>query len=473
MVFSSSIFLFGFLPLFLLVYYLVPIRFKNLAAIIGSIIFYIWGAPIFILVIFASIICDFLFAKLIFASKGQKRKIILGIAITVNVSILLYFKYANFFVENFNTLMIDFGLKPMKWMEIALPIGISFFTFHEMSYLIDVYRGVKPPMKNILNYSLYILYFPQLIAGPIIRFNEISDQIEERSYQYTLDNRLYGLYRFITGLAKKVLIANVLGDKADAIFALSGNDLTTGLAWIGVLAYAFQIYFDFSGYSDMAIGIARMMGFVFPENFNNPYISQSITEFWRRWHMSLSRWMKDYLYISLGGNKVSAGRMYFNLCFVFVISGFWHGAEWNFVAWGAYHGLFLIADRLFLLKILKKLGKYPSIILTFFFTLIGWVLFRGENMNHIGVYLAKMFSFHTGITHVNFTEDFWITLAIAVFFSFFCTPKFGQKLHDLFFGYQYGFKSKVFLGIVFVFLFILSVAFITSSGFNPFIYFRF
>ncbi|HNZ43107.1 MAG TPA: MBOAT family O-acyltransferase, partial [Bacteroidales bacterium] len=352
MVFSSVLFLFFFLPITLLLYYITRKRYKNLVALLASVVFYAWGAPLFVFVIFGSIICDFLFAKYIHKSEGLKKKLLLTAAISLNVGILIYFKYANFFVENLNTLLYSFGFTEIQWVKIALPIGISFFTFHEMSYVIDVYRGVKPPMKNILNYALYILFFPQLIAGPIIRFNEISDQIEDRRYQFTVDNHLLGFFRFVIGLAKKVLIANVLGEEADRIFALGFYDLTTPLAWLGVLAYAFQIYFDFSGYSDMAIGLARMMGFIFPENFNNPYISQSITEFWRRWHMSLSRWMRDYLYISLGGNRVSVPRMYFNLAFVFLISGFWHGAEWNFIFWGAFHGLFLILDRLFLLKLL-------------------------------------------------------------------------------------------------------------------------
>jgi alginate O-acetyltransferase complex protein AlgI len=473
MVFSSILFLLVFLPIFLTIYLIADNRYKNYIALAGSVVFYAWGAPLFIFVIFASIICDYSFAKLIYKAKGNNKRIFLALAIFLNVGILVYFKYSNFFVENANLFLGHFGIHQIPWLKVALPIGISFFTFHEMSYIIDVYRGVKPPMKNIWNYALYILYFPQLIAGPIIRFNEISDQIEERTYQYTIDSKIIGLFRFIIGLAKKVLIANVLGVEVDRIFALTGNDLTMPLAWIGIVAYAFQIYFDFSGYSDMAIGLARIMGFVFPENFNNPYISQNITEFWRRWHMSLSRWMKDYLYISLGGNRVSIPRMYFNLCFVFIISGFWHGAEWNFIIWGAYHGLLLVADRLFLIKLLKKTGKIPSIIITFFLTLIGWVIFRSESLHGIGLYLRKMFSFDVRFTDIRLEPAFWTTLIIGAVFSFFCVFEKGLKIQENIFEKNYSTKRLAFMSIIGLFLVLFSISSLSTSGFNPFIYFRF
>ncbi|HPS27191.1 MAG TPA: MBOAT family O-acyltransferase [Bacteroidales bacterium] len=473
MVFSSVLFLFFFLPITLLLYYITPKRYKNLVALLASVVFYAWGAPLFIFVIFGSIICDFLFAKYIHKTKGLKKKLLLTAAISLNVGILVYFKYANFFVENVNTLLYSFGFTEIHWVKIALPIGISFFTFHEMSYIIDVYRGVKPPMKNILNYALYILFFPQLIAGPIIRFNEISDQIEDRSYQFTVDNHLLGFFRFVIGLAKKVLIANVLGEEADRIFALGLDDLTTPVAWLGVLAYAFQIYFDFSGYSDMAIGLARMMGFIFPENFNNPYISQSITEFWRRWHMSLSRWMRDYLYISLGGNRVSVPRMYFNLAFVFLISGFWHGAEWNFILWGAFHGLFLILDRLFLLKLLKRIGKFPSILFTFFITLLGWVLFRCESLEQIIHYFTRLFDFSFRPTNLYFDSRFVIILFVGIFFSFFGAFGGVEKWQEHVYASGQKNRNVIFLSLCSILLFVVCSSAVISSGFNPFIYFRF
>jgi len=473
MVFSSVLFLFFFLPITLLLYYITRKRYKNLVALLASVVFYAWGAPLFVFVIFGSIICDFIFAKYIHNSKRLKKKLLLSAAITLNVGILVYFKYANFFVDNVNTLLYSFGFTEIHWVKIALPIGISFFTFHEMSYIIDVYRGVKPPMKNILNYALYILFFPQLIAGPIIRFNEISDQIEDRSYQFTVDNHLLGFFRFVIGLAKKVLIANVLGEEADRIFALGFDDLTTPVAWLGVLAYAFQIYFDFSGYSDMAIGLARMMGFIFPENFNNPYISQSITEFWRRWHMSLSRWMRDYLYISLGGNRVSVPRMYFNLIFVFLISGFWHGAEWNFILWGAFHGLFLILDRLFLLKLLKRIGKFPSILFTFFITLLGWVLFRCESLEQIKNYFTRLFDFSFRPTDLYFDSRFVVILFVGIFFSFFGALGGVEKWQEHVYASGQKNRNVIFLSLFSIFLFVICSSAVISSGFNPFIYFRF
>ncbi|MEI6124788.1 MAG: MBOAT family O-acyltransferase [Bacteroidota bacterium] len=473
MVFSSVLFLFFFLPVTLFLYYLADKKYKNLVALLASVVFYAWGAPLFVFVILGSIVCDFLFAKFIFKSTGLKRKVFLALAITLNVGILIYFKYANFFVDNANSMLGAMGFHEMHWVKIALPIGISFFTFHEMSYIIDVYRGVKPPMKSIWNYALYILFFPQLIAGPIIRFNEISDQIEDRSYQFTVDNHLLGFFRFVIGLSKKILIANVLGAEADKIFALGFDDLSTPLAWLGIVAYAFQIYFDFSGYSDMAIGIARMMGFVFPENFNNPYISQSITEFWRRWHMSLSRWMRDYLYISLGGNRVKVWRMYFNLIFIFLISGFWHGAQWNFILWGGFHGLFLILDRLFLLKVLQKIGKYPSMVFTFFLTLMGWVLFRCESVTHIKWYFTRLFDFTLRPSDLYFDTRFVVILLFGIFFAFFGAFGGIQKWQERVYASNQKNRNVIFLSVFGMFLFIICSAGVASSGFNPFIYFRF
>lgn len=289
----------------------------------------------------------------------------------------------------------------------------------------------------------------------------------------TIDNRLTGFFRFVIGLSKKVLIANVLGEQADLIFGLSQFDLTTPLAWIGVTAYAFQIYFDFSGYSDMAIGIGRMIGFKFPENFNNPYISQSITEFWRRWHMTLGRFMKDYLYIPLGGNKVSTARLYFNLWVVFALSGLWHGAAWTFVVWGVFHGLFLILDRLFLLRFYKLIGKIPAVFITFIITLVGWVFFRSETLTDAFFYIGKMFSFDFRETHIFLDRQFYSILLLAFVFSFFGIIKSIENWQ----GQVLAIKQKnstILLMVIFsVVFFVISLASITSSGFNPFIYFRF
>jgi alginate O-acetyltransferase complex protein AlgI len=325
---------------------------------------------------------------------------------------------------------------------------------------------------------MYILMFPHLIAGPIVRFNLVADQIEDRRYNESVENRLNGFFRFVIGLSKKVLIANVLGAEVDRIFALDALSLSSGLAWTGIIAYAFQIYFDFSGYSDMAIGLALLIGFKFPENFNNPYISQSITEFWRRWHMTLGRFMREYLYIPLGGNRVSTARLYFNLWIVFFLSGLWHGAAWNFIAWGAFHGLFLVADRLFLLKFLEKIGKVPAMFFTFFVSLIGWVLFRSANIWYALDYLKTMFSFSGSGQPVEFNQKLIVILCVAVIFSFIGAFKGMEAWQERVLGgmeaWGHGGMGAWGLRLGFIVLFFLfSLAAVISSGFNPFIYFRF
>jgi alginate O-acetyltransferase complex protein AlgI len=475
MVFSSSIFLIYFLPVLLLLYFLANKKYKNPIALAGSVIFCMWGAPFFILVILGTVLFNFLFALGIHSAERGFRKALLICAVCLNIGILIYFQYTGFLSENINALLGIKLIGEMKWMKVVMPLGISFITFHQLSYLIDIYRGDDPPMRSLWNYALFILYFPQLISGPIIRLHEMSDQIKDRGQQYNVDNQLLGFVRFITGLSKKVLIANVLGAEADRIFAMTGVELTTPLAWIGILAYTFQIYFDFSGYSDMAIGLARMMGFIFPENFNNPYISQSITEFWRRWHMTLSAWLRDYLFtpLSLSMRRWRIAGLIISLLLTFTLCGMWHKPGWNFIIWGAYHGTLLIADRLFLLKILKKIGRIPSIIFTFFLTLIGWVLFRGDTLHHIGVYLKRMFIYKNNTAEWGLKTDFWVILAIAALFSFIVAFKFGERLQFAVFEKVYSIKRLLIFGSISVLLFIICVGSITGSGFNPFIYFRF
>ncbi len=398
MVFSSIVFLLFFLPAFLLTYYLADKKYKNIIILLFSIFFYSWGAPRFIFVILGTTFLDFHLVKWMSATKNQMhRRLMLTLSVSVNLGLLFYFKYSNFFIENVNSVLSVFGGSNIHWTKLVLPIGISFYTFETITYVVDVYRRVHKPLHNFWDYQLYIILFPKLIAGPIIRYHDLADQITDRTQNDTIDNRLTGFYRFAIGLAKKVLIANHMGQQADAIFAMDYAGLDTFTAWIGILAYTFQIYFDFSGYSDMAIGLAKMIGFKFPENFNNPYISQSISEFWRRWHISLGAWMRSYLYIPLGGNRVaSQSRLYFNLWFVFLASGLWHGASWSFVIWGAYHGLFLVLERLFLNNVYKKIGKFLSTIITFFLVMIGWVFFRIERLPDVFAYLKRLFSFDFG-----------------------------------------------------------------------------
>lgn len=473
MVFSSTIFLLYFLPVFLLVYFLTGHKYKNYVALAASLLFYAWGAPDFIFIVLASIFADFYLVKKMYKAVGKRKTLFVTASVILNIGLLGYFKYANFFIDNVNEILGILGQTNLSWTKVALPIGISFFTFQKFTYTIDVYRGLYKPLEKVSDLCLYILLFPQLIAGPIVRYSEIASQLHDRRENENTENRIQGLYRFIIGLSKKVLIANVMGEVADEVFNLPAEQIFTGTAWIGILAYTFQIYFDFAGYSDMAIGLGKMMGFKFPENFNNPYISQSISEFWRRWHMTLGRWMKDYLYIPLGGNKVNSSvRLYFNLWVVFLISGLWHGASWTFVIWGAYHGLFLILDRLFLLKILNKSGKIFAIFFTFIATIIGWVLFRSETIDFAFLYIVKLFEFDFANT-IEISSKFITVLGIAVIFSFITITRFGKNLESKLYFEDYKIKTFVIMSVICVILLLISTASISSSGFNPFIYFRF
>jgi len=473
MVFSSSIFLLYFLPLFLLVYHLVPSKLKNYVILLASIFFYSWGAPKFLFVILGSTIIDFYIVKQLFLSQVKsKRKLLLGLSIFINLGLLVYFKYVNFFIENLNYSLASVGVDNMEWVKIILPIGISFYTFQTLTYSIDVYRKKHEPLIKLTDYLVYIMSFPQMIAGPIVRFSSIADQIINR--KEVIDDKLIGFYRFSIGLAKKVLIANVMAEQADLIFDSDYSLLSMPNAWLGMLAYTFQIYFDFSGYSDMAIGLGKMMGFTFPENFNSPYVSRSISEFWRRWHITLGDFMKDYLYIPLGGNRVSSKyRLYFNLWIVFILSGLWHGASWNYVIWGAYHGVFLILDRLFLQQFLNKIGKFPSILITFIFVMIGWVIFKVEELAELKIYLSKLVQ---PFDKIEFDSNpaFNLVVCFAILFAFITSLKFGKKLGTFMFERNsYNLKNHIALTVISMMLFIVSLSSITSSGFNPFIYFRF
>jgi alginate O-acetyltransferase complex protein AlgI len=390
----------------------------------------------------------------------------------MNLGMLAYFKYANFFIENVNRFLYKQGFETIEWTKIALPIGISFFTFQSLTYAVDVYRNVHKPLDKLSNYMLFIVAFPQMIAGPIVRFNYIADQITERNE--TIDDKLQGFIRLCIGLGKKVLIANVMGQQAKLFMEIPVDQLTMASAWIGILAYTFQIYFDFAGYSDMAIGLGKIMGFTFPENFDSPYISRSITEFWRRWHMTLGTWMRDYLYIPLGGNKVKTKmRLYMNLWFVFVISGLWHGASWNFVIWGAFHGFFLVIERLFLGKILSKIGMIPSMMYTFLVVMIGWVFFSIEKFDHAKAYIFKLFTVDTkGLPTM--LPVFKMTIFLAILFSFIGAFKKAKDWENkIYFNSNPSMTWYYsFLGISLL-LFVLSLSSIAAQGFNPFIYFRF
>lgn len=473
MVFSSITFLLYFLPIFLVVYIALPKSFKNFWILIASCGFYAWGAPKFLFVVLASTIVDFYLVRWMHRENNAKRKKrLLFLSIFLNVGLLVFFKYANFFIENVNSAFHSIGVSEIGWTEILLPIGISFYTFQTLTYSIDIYRGTNKPLDKLHTYLVYILSFPQLIAGPIVRFGLVAQQLVSRPD--TIDNKLFGFYRFCLGLGKKVLIANVLGHQAEIILELPAAELSTGMAWFGMLCFTFQIYFDFAGYSDMAIGLGRMMGFTFPENFNNPYNSRSISEFWQRWHITLGQWMRDYLYIPLGGNRVKNSRLYTNLLVVFVISGLWHGDSWNFVLWGLFHGFFLILDRLFLEKLLHRLGKVLSTFITFFIVVVGWTIFSIEdNLSHVGSYLSRMFAFDfTGLDVTNSPETISMFI-LASIISFCCITGIGQRFQAILYKDQLSARRSIGITLASAILFCVCVGYVSASGFNPFIYFRF
>ncbi|MGP8214576.1 MAG: MBOAT family O-acyltransferase [Bacteroidia bacterium] len=407
------------------------------------------------------------------------KRLLLTLSVSINLGLLLYFKYSNFFIENVNAVLSLLGNSHIHWTKLVLPLGISFYTFETITYVVDAYRGEHKPLDHFWDYQLYIILFPKLIAGPIIRYHQIADQITDRSANDTIDDKLIGFYRFIIGLSKKVLIANHLGQQADSIFSMPFASLDSYTAWIGILAYTFQIYFDFSGYSDMAIGLARMIGFKFPENFNNPYISRSITEYWTRWHISLTTWFRDYVFyplsMSLNKNKGNGARkLYRNLFIVFLLSGLWHGASWNFVLWGAYHGMFLLLEKFFLLKVYKKIGDLPSMLINFFIVVIGYVFFRLEKISEAFIYLKRLFRFDFENSHLNaFNSQFYTFFFIAIFFAFFVYFRKGQKIQDAVFFNEYTDRRHILIALVSIVLLLISIGAITTSGFNPFIYFRF
>ena len=454
----------------MLAYHLFPNKLKNGFILAFSIFFYSWGGPKFILAILATTFIDFFLVNAMHQAKQKSRKLqFLILSLCINLGLLFYFKYCNFFIDNFNSLL---GLD-INFAKVILPIGISFYTFESLTYVVDVYKGVHKPLKSFWQYQTYILLFPKLIAGPIVRYHDIADQITNREKNYTPEAKLSGFLIFCFGLAKKVIIANTLGMQADAVFKLPIEQLDTAAAWVGAIAYTFQIYFDFSGYSDMAIGLCKIMGFRIPENFNNPYISTSITDFWRRWHITLGSWMKNYLYIPLGGNKVSNVKLYRNLFIVFLLSGLWHGASWNFVLWGAYHGLFLVMERLFLGKVFEKLGKFISITITFMIVITGWVLFRNENLTYATSVIKQMYSFNFTDGKFAMNNDFIVMALIALFISWFAVTNKTLAFQQSIYGEKFSNGGKWMVVLTSVLLFYISLSYISALNFNPFIYFRF
>lgn len=478
MVFSTSIFLTLFLPLFLIAYELTPKKLKNYTLLLSSLGFYAWGAPKFIFVLVGFSIINYFVVNLLAKQENSKRKkSLLVLSIVLNLSLLVIFKYANFVVASVNDVLQMLGMTAFYWKEIALPIGISFFIFQSITYSVDVYRNDCPKAKTYTNYLLYIISFPQLIAGPIVRYKTIAKEIEDREASY--DDKLAGFYRFCIGLAKKAIIANFMAMQADLVFEPGVSidafvNMSFSQAWLGVLAFTFQIYFDFSGYSDMAIGLGRMMGFHYPENFNNPYTSRSVSEFWKRWHITLGDFMMNYLYIPLGGNRTKTKvRHYINLWIVFLLSGLWHGAAWNFVFWGAYHGVFIVLDKMGLKKITARLGSVASIILTFIIVSVGWSLFAIDSMDKWSWLLKAMFSFKDMNIYM-LVPIFVPVVWFAIFFSFFFEYTPLVKVKNFFFSNNvYTKRQHAWLFPLMLITFVICLAHISAAGFNPFIYFRF
>lgn len=470
MVFSGITFLYFFLPLFFLIYAVAPNRFRNHVLLVGSILFYAWGAPTFVFILLASTAIDYFLVLRMHRSEGTLRKRLLTLSIVLNLGLLVYFKYMNFFVENVNSVLAGLNIGHLNVAEIALPIGISFYTFQTLTYSIDIYRRQNKPLNSVTDYMLYIMMFPQLIAGPIVRYGLISEEIRKRDFK---SNQIVdGFIRFSVGLAKKVIIANTLAETADVIFAMSPGDWTSTIAWTGIIAYTFQIYFDFAGYSDMAIGLGKMLGFKFPENFESPYTSASITEFWRRWHITLGSFMRDYLYIPMGGSRKSTLITYRNLFVVFLLSGLWHGASWNYLMWGAFHGFFLVTERITGLAKFDR-ARLIRIPVTFFIVVLGWVVFRIEETEKIGLFYTALFDFSGTYPIQVFNMKFVVIGLIGLIFSFITLTKLGEQWRVHFYASIYSNKSLVTYFTLATVLFILSSGYLATGAFNPFIYFRF
>ena len=460
MLFSSITFLYYFLPIVFIVYFIVPKSWKNAVLLISSLFFYAWGEPKYVILMVISIFLGYLFGLLIERHRGQTAgRIWMILSVAVSLSFLVYFKYADFFIGNFNAL---FG-RDVPLLQIVLPIGISFYTFQLISYTVDVYRG-ESAQKNFLHMATYIAMFPQLIAGPIVRYSQISIQLTDRSH--SMEKVASGITRFIFGLGKKVLIANQLGELC-AIFQAS-TDRSVLFYWIYAFAFALQIYFDFSGYSDMAIGLGKIFGFRFAENFNYPFVAKSITDFWRRWHISLGTWFRDYLYIPLGGSRVALPRWILNIFIVWFLTGFWHGANWNFVLWGLFYGVFLLLEKLFLGKLLEKCPALGHIYVIFLI-LISFTIFNGDNMMIVSQNLAGMFGLSrlplVSPETLYYLRSFGVLLIVAAIGSTPAVKLAAGKLPE---------KAKTILTpIVLALLLLVITAFLVDGSFNPFLYFRF
>ena len=462
MVFSSLLFLFLYLPVTLAVYHVVPARWRNVWLFIVNLVFYGWGEPVYILLMIFSITINYASGILV-AKYRKKGKTILVVNIVINLGLLFFFKYYDFLAENLNQIP---GLGFIQPLGLTLPIGISFYTFQTMSYPIDVYRGEVESQKNYISFGTFVALFPQLIAGPIVRYKDVASQLGIRSLNR--EKLAQGVCRFMVGLGKKVLLANNIGALWDVYKAMDPASLSVADAWLGALAFTFQIYFDFSGYSDMAIGLGKMLGFEFLENFNYPYISRSITEFWRRWHISLSSWFRDYVYIPLGGNRKGMKRQLLNLLIVWSLTGIWHGASWNYLFWGMFYAVLLILEKCFLLRRLEKTPKWLCHIYTMILVILGWVLFGLEDLRACTGYVAAMFGGGSGLVSESFLYYLRAYLPSLVIMAAASTPLVKKLFGKLPKALQTAAVPVLILaGLV------LGTAYLVDSSYNPFLYFRF
>ena len=470
MLFNSPLFLFAFLPCLYLIYRASPTSWQNRILLVASLLFYSWAEPIFVFWAMGSALLDWALGEVISRSpKPNVRRAALTLGAVANVALLAYFKYANFFWANFAAILKDFGLQSFSLLHVALPIAISFIVFEKITYLVDLYRKDGRPADDLLTYLLYVFYFPKLLAGPIIRYRDIDQQLRRR--QVTWIDFRDGIIRFLFGLAKKVLLADHIGHFASEVFALPAKQLNMPFAWLGVLCFSAQIYFDFSGYSDMAIGLSQIFGFRLKENFRQPYTAINFTDFWRRWHISLSTWIRDYLYIPLGGNRCSLARTYFNLCLCFFLSGLWHGAAWTFIIWGLFHGTMLIADRVFWKQWQSHLPKIVNVAITFCLVMISWVIFRSQSLDQIGFYLWAMFVPQpVEPTLMSVSPDVICTLAVAYFIIFLpLLPRFERILA----WYENLALRRTFELAGAYGVFLLALARIATFSYQSFLYFRF
>lgn len=477
MVFASNLFLLYFLPVFLVVYWVTPHRLRNAVLLVGSLGFYAWGAPKFIFVLLGLAVADYLVA-LQMARGGKSAKWWLTIAVAYNLGALAYFKYANFFIENTNALLGLIGFKELAWTEVVLPLGISFVTFQQLSYLVDVYRQEKAPLKNPLDYFTLIMMFPHLVAGPLLRYRDMADQLRDRRGQDSVVARLEGLVRFSWGLARKVLIADTLSLQVNKLYALPDGDLDFTLAWVGAIGYTLVIYHDFAGYSDMAIGLARMLGFRFPENFNLPYTALSFRDIWQRWHISLSRFFRDYVFVPLQSRSKKPWMLYVNLWIIFLLSGLWHGASWHFVAFGIWHGFWLTLEAIFLLKWMQRLPEWLRIACTYTVFVFGCVLFRGPDMATSWRFFREMFAFEFSSKsweslNLVMGTKFWIVFALAAAVSYMAAIPAVRTVMEREWRLPEANWKVVGWTTVAALLLVLCVSEIATMGFRPFIYYMF